>query len=260
MIPQFYITEWRAQAPWRDQDQIEQDLIISRALLDIFSDDYLKEHLAFRGGTALFKLHLVPASRYSEDLDFVQVKGVAIGETINRLRKVLDPWLGSPKRNTKDRNIQLMYRFRSENDTPLRLKVEINSREHFTVLGHEKVPFEVKNQWITGTADITSFKIEELLGTKMRALYQRKKGRDLFDLWLGLTKGNANASKILKCYQVYMSHGKHKVTSKDFILNMDSKIKMSTFLLDTDPILREDLAYNPQVAYEVVKRELLEKL
>jgi hypothetical protein len=79
MIPRDYITEWRAQAPWVDNAQVEQDLVICRALVAIFSHPVLKEALAFRGGTALYKLYLKPAARYSEDIDFVQIRAEPAG-------------------------------------------------------------------------------------------------------------------------------------------------------------------------------------
>ena len=66
MIPRRYIEEWKAYAPWPDNAQVEQDLIIERALVEIFSDDLLRENLAFRGGTAFHKLYLKPQARYSE--------------------------------------------------------------------------------------------------------------------------------------------------------------------------------------------------
>jgi predicted nucleotidyltransferase component of viral defense system len=72
VIPRDFITEWRAEAPWVQDFQVEQDLVISRALVEIFSHPLLREALAFRGGTALYKLHLKPAARYSEDIDLVQ--------------------------------------------------------------------------------------------------------------------------------------------------------------------------------------------
>ena len=37
MIPRDYITEWRAHAPWVQDIQVEQDLVISRALIELFS-------------------------------------------------------------------------------------------------------------------------------------------------------------------------------------------------------------------------------
>ena len=45
---------------------VEQDLVICRALVSIFSDEFLRANLAFRGGTALHKLYLSPQPRYSE--------------------------------------------------------------------------------------------------------------------------------------------------------------------------------------------------
>ena len=97
MIPHDYITEWRAEAPWVQDFQVEQDLIITKALVDIFSHPLLNESLAFRGGTALYKLHLRPAARYSEDIDLVQIKAEPAGPMMKALREVLDPWLGAPR-------------------------------------------------------------------------------------------------------------------------------------------------------------------
>jgi hypothetical protein len=57
----------------------------------------------------------------------------------------------------------------------IRLKIEINCYEHFTELGYVKVPFSVENSWFTGKCDVTTYPLNELLGTKLRALYQRKK-------------------------------------------------------------------------------------
>lgn len=68
MIPRDYISAWRSEAPWVQDFQVEQDLVISRALVAIFSHPILRNALAFRGGTALYKLHLRPAARYSEDI------------------------------------------------------------------------------------------------------------------------------------------------------------------------------------------------
>ena len=66
MIPEMNIIAWSKSAPWADIRQIEQDLIISRALIDLFRDPVLARELRFRGGTALRKLHLPAPMRYSE--------------------------------------------------------------------------------------------------------------------------------------------------------------------------------------------------
>jgi predicted nucleotidyltransferase component of viral defense system len=83
MIPQSSIIEWSNYVPWQTNEQVEQDLVICRALVEIFKDDFLAGHLAFRGGTALHKLFLHPQLRDSEDLDFVQIKAEAMGEVLD---------------------------------------------------------------------------------------------------------------------------------------------------------------------------------
>lgn len=97
MIPHDYITEWRAQAPWIQDFQVEQDLVICRALVAIFAHPLLGESLAFRGGTALYKLYLKPPARYSEDIDLVQINAGPADPVMEALRETLDPWLGKPQ-------------------------------------------------------------------------------------------------------------------------------------------------------------------
>ena len=93
MIPQAFITEWQQFAPWSSEAQVEQDLVLSRAIIEIFSHPLLASALAFRGGTALHKLFVQPAARYSEDIDLVQVKAEPIGATVDAIREALS-WLG----------------------------------------------------------------------------------------------------------------------------------------------------------------------
>lgn len=90
MINRASIIQWSKQVPWNDNAQIEQDLIISRALVAIFSDEFLSSQLAFRGGTALHKLYLSPQPRYSEDIDLVQINPGPIKPIMFRLGEVLD--------------------------------------------------------------------------------------------------------------------------------------------------------------------------
>lgn len=194
MIAKPFITEWKQHAPWTDESHVEQDLVISRALVEIFTNPTLAKKVAFRGGTALYKLFLRPPARYSEDIDLVQITSEPIGPVLDAIRSCLDPWLGKPKRSRSEGGVTMLYSYQSEGVPParMRLKVEINSREHFSVYGLEQRPFGVSSRWFSGEASIQTYSLDELLGTKLRALYQRRKGRDLFDMWLGLTLGKAN--------------------------------------------------------------------
>lgn len=90
MIPQYSIQEWYEQVPWNTDTMVEQDLVICRALVSIFGDEFLASQLAFRGGTALHKLYLQPQPRYSEDIDLVQIAPGPIKPIMYRLGEVLD--------------------------------------------------------------------------------------------------------------------------------------------------------------------------
>ena len=262
MIPQPAIRQWQEFFPWQKDYQIEQDLVICRAVCALFNDEYLAGHLAFRGGTMLHKFYLHPQPRYSEDIDLVQIKAEPITETIDRIREVL-AFLGSPKIKQNAHNNTLIFRFQSEIPPiiPLRLKVEINTREHFHVLGLRQHDFSVNSQWFTGSCKATTYHLEELLGTKLRALYQRRKGRDLFDLWRALSTQSLDAEKIIRCYREYMGFVVGNPPSrKEYLLNMEQKIKDTEFLGDIEMLLRPDEKYNPVEAWELVRSQLIEKL
>ncbi|MEE4271893.1 MAG: nucleotidyl transferase AbiEii/AbiGii toxin family protein [Thermoanaerobaculales bacterium] len=262
MIPKDFITEWREEAPWATDEQVEQDLVISRAVAEIFRVQHLAGRLACRGGTAIFKLYLRPAARYSEDIDLVQTTAEPIGETFDALKAVLDPWLGEPRRVLKQGRVNLVYRYTSEG-TPARimkLKIEINSREHFTELGHISVPFEVASRWWSDSAKVTTFELDELLATKLRALYQRKKGRDLFDLWYALHRGAADPTRVIGCLQRYMLESGFGISRAVFEENLVKKLWDPVFRADMTPLLRAGIEWDIDRAGEAVQKALLARL
>ncbi|MGO9375211.1 MAG: nucleotidyl transferase AbiEii/AbiGii toxin family protein [Syntrophobacteraceae bacterium] len=245
--------------PWTQDVQVEQDLIISRALIEIFSRQILVDNLAFRGGTALYKLYLEPV-RYSEDIDLVQTQAGAIGPILDALHGTLDLWLGKPNRKQSEGRVTMAYRIRAEDGSSLKLKVEINSREHFNVFGLVKRPMEVKSRWFTGSATIQTFHLDELLGTKMRALYQRKKGRDLFDLWIAGKETEVNPERVVSSFRQYMEHEGHKVSRAEYEENLIKKLKNPLFAKDISPLLIADSDWNFQEAADFVMHELVARL
>ena len=196
MIPKSDIARWRLEAPWNSYEQVEQDLLISRVLVELFQDDFISENLAFRGGTALHKLYLNPAPRYSEDIDLVQIKPAGIGDIMKRIRSLITFFGEDRKTQIGGHGAKIWYSCQSEFDNfPIKIKLEINGKEYFNVLGLKKFSFDVKNNWFSGSAEILTYHLSELLGSKLRALYQRKKGRDLFDLFFASKKRNFTLTK-----------------------------------------------------------------
>lgn len=118
----------------------------------------------------------------------------------------------------------------------------------------------MQSEWHTAQVLIPSYELAGLLGTKLRALYQRRKGRDLFDMWFALTQSNVDASKILEAWNFYMKQEDNSVTQKEFLENMEKKILDQDFLGDMEGLLRPGISYKITEAYEFVKKELLEKI
>jgi predicted nucleotidyltransferase component of viral defense system len=262
VIPKADIVAWRQFAPWVTDAQVEQDLIISRALVAIFQNSYLAKRLAFRGGTALHKLYFNTPRRYSEDIDLVQITPAPIGQIMDTLQQLLNGFLGAPRRKQKEESVTLTYRMESEGPpvVQLRLKVEINTREHFAVDGYQKQTFFVQSRWFQGGCEITTYALEELLATKLRALYQRRKGRDLYDLWLGIAEGKAEVDKIIKIFKHYMESEGQTVDSMRYEKNLQEKMKHQGFLSDLNPLLPADATYDVQEAHHFVKTEIIDIL
>jgi len=262
VIPRDFITESRAEAPWVQDFQVEQDLVISRALIAIFSHPLLREALAFRGGTALYKLHLKPAARYSEDIDLVQTRPEPAGRMMEALRGVLDPWLGAPVWKQTAGRVTFVYRFSSEETPPLplRLKVEINSREHFAVYGLTQVPFAVSSRWFEGQCEICSYELDELLGTKLRAFYQRKQGPGPVRPRDRPGEAGGRARPYRRGVFGILKRGGHKVTRAQFEKNMAEKLLDPAFTADIGPLLAAGFAWDIGTAAPVVSSRLIELL
>ena len=262
MITKQAIIEWQENAPWMDMRQVEQDLIISRALTAIYSDAYLASRLAFRGGTALHRLYLLPPARYSEDIDLVQTIAEPIGMALDALREVLS-FLGKPVVNQKKHNNTLVFRSMSTYppETPLKLKIEINCSEHFNVYGLVKIPYKMNSTWYSGRCDLMTYQLDELIGTKIRALYQRRKGRDLFDLYKATLLPSLNPDNTVECYKKYMAFSNmHIPSGREYLTNLEEKMGNRLFVSDTDGILRPGVEFIPTLAFEAIKSTFIDRM
>ena len=263
MISRPHIAKWQEYAPWKEFAQVEQDLIISRVLVEIFNDEFLMENLAFRGGTALHKLYLSPAPRYSEDIDLVQIKPGPIKPIMQRIGEVISFFEEERTTQVRGHGAKALYRFTSEyEEIRMRLKLEINCKEHFNVLYWVDFPFEIESEWFSSKANIKTYNINELLGTKLRALYQRSKGRDLFDLDYSRRNMNLNYEQIINCFKEYTSFatGKRPPSKKEFLLNIEEKENRPEFTGDIEGLLRPEITYNQSEAFNWLKVELINRI
>jgi predicted nucleotidyltransferase component of viral defense system len=246
MIPALNITAWAQTTPWAEPRQVEQDLIIARALVELFNDPFLRQELRFRGGTALNKIYFPTPLRYSEDIDLVWTKPGPIKPILDRVHEILDPWMGEPEFVRSPVAPKLKYSVEAEDKTstvPIRLKVEINTREHEAFDGAHVLPLQVANPWFSGSADIPTFSNEELLATKLRALLQRNKGRDLIDLShaLAIFK-ELDAEKTVALLGRYLALTDLSISRAQAEQRMFAKLENTNFLADVRPLLAADEA------------------
>jgi predicted nucleotidyltransferase component of viral defense system len=241
MIPMMNIVAWSRVVPWVDMRQVEQDLIISRAIVDIFSDPFLREQLRFRGGTALNKLHFPAPTRFSEDIDLVRTTSGPVGPVLARVREVLEPWLGHAEFIRSPVAPKLRFRTPAEDtntSSEIRLKVEINTREIDAYDPPCEVEIRVDNPWFSGDAAACTFSREEMLATKLRALLQRNKGRDLYDLAHALAVFDGlNSRRVVACLELYLQKTGLRISRAEAEERMFAKLRKPGLLTDLRPLL-----------------------
>jgi len=251
------ITAWGVTHPWATADQIEQDLLLSRAICEIANHPYLSAELLFRGGTALHKLHLPQPARYSEDLDYVRTTAGGIA-TLTRTLCDLGQDLSFQTSSRITEHPKVYWRTTSQADNPLRIKIEINTHERTPALPTIRVPFNLATPWWSGNSDVPTFQLAELIATKMRALYQRSKGRDLFDIWLALTQTDLSPEQVLAAFETYRPRGYSSIFA---VNNLDAKLADPDFRHDLDQLIAQSVTpYDPDDAGTLVKLLLLESV
>ena len=267
----------QAVVPWAAQYQVEQDLLLCRAMVALFDDTFLSSQVAMRGGTLLHKVHLAPASRYSEDIDLVVV-GTRPEEHIRRaVRRVLAEVFGAPKasawgtlklalRNAvqPSRVLRMTYSLPSiiEPGRMLDIVIEANVTERKPHRSVVEIPFGFPFRGKSVQTRIKGYDIHEMLGTKMRAMFQRKRGRDLFDLYWALTKSTSpvDPSGIIESFQHYMKQERTTAGRAEFVGIFEAHLKDRGFCSDMEPLLRSGITYDPQSAGSFVKANLLSLL
>lgn len=267
----------QAAVPWPSQRQVEQDLLLCLAMTALFRDQFLRSQVAMRGGTLLHKVHLAPAARYSEDLDLVVYGDRPEEHIVRAIRRVLQPVLGQPAASIRDtiqlairnavrpsRVLRLTYSVPSlsEPGTTLGIVVEANATERTSHRAIVQMPFEYLFRDAPVKSVLNGYDLHEMLGTKMRALFQRKRGRDLFDLHWALTKANppVDPAAVVESFLHYLKQEGGDGARAEFAGILDSHLADRGFCTDMDPLLRVGEVYDPHLAGKLVRVKLLSLL
>ena len=257
MIPYDIITAHAVSHPWPTREQIEQDLLLDQAICEIYQDEFLGAELVFRGGTALHKLFFPEPFRYSEDMDFVRTTSGGIGAILDRIVAIGNR-LGYTTRTNIAKYPKIYWKGTSQTGLGLKIKLEINTYERFLAMPVLNKEFSVKSGWYTKTAQVKTFQPEEIAATKIRALYQRAKGRDLFDLWLMLTLLDIDSDKVCNAFETYRPDN---YSSKNAIENLQKKLTAESFRTDMDNLVTSAIPdYQIDEAAKLVVSKILARL
>ncbi|MBN1938357.1 MAG: nucleotidyl transferase AbiEii/AbiGii toxin family protein [Candidatus Aminicenantes bacterium] len=160
---------------------VEKDYVLGWLLYGLAQE----RDLVFKGGTALSKVYFPRIWRLSEDLDFSLVNG-----ELKTLLEGIVSVLGDVKKKS---GLDFILKSSHINPDYLQLKVQYKG-----VLDRNWIKVDVTMDDVVDTpvmkaipreySDYVAFKVrteslEEILASKLRAVIERKKCRDYFDLW-----------------------------------------------------------------------------
>jgi predicted nucleotidyltransferase component of viral defense system len=232
------------------------DYRLTQALNAIYDDAFLSAQLRLKGGTALNKLFFPAANRLSVDLDF-NVIGTKVqvlaerGEIADRVRALL---------SEQDAGYALAHDYRYEQSTiqaaftPLsggprqHMKLELSFIERVPILGEETRALVLPGG---ETAAVKTYRLEELTATKLRALYGRRKGRDIYDLWqIGAHELDERATRKLMLYYFY--HARMVFHYPTFRANVEEKLNRRGFADDVRGLIRVGHKFDWAIASQAV--------
>lgn len=236
-----------------------------------------------RGGTVLHKLHTAPAARYSEDVDLVAVGDRPSGHINRALRRVLGPIMGGPPATNVVAQLQLAvrnlakpsriirleweYAPTAEPQMSMKLKVEVNVTERVSYYPLVSAPFTPPLPEGARAVHVVTYDVNEMLGTKMRALLQRDSGRDLFDLAHAWARCGApghpypiDPERVVEAFLHYMSEEGTVVDRDRYTRNLARKLTLARFRADLTDVLATGVIYDVDAAADIVRHHFLSYL
>ncbi|HUI61803.1 MAG TPA: nucleotidyl transferase AbiEii/AbiGii toxin family protein [Steroidobacteraceae bacterium] len=164
------------------------------------------------------------------------------------------------------RILRCIYKIPSVSETgrELTLEVETNVTERLPKRELQRLPFEVEFRGQRLQSALVSYNINEMLATKMRALFQRRRGRDLFDLYWALTAEAVepvDVADVMDAFQHYMRSEDTRVPRTEFIAHLRTCLAdKAGFCTDMIPLLRRGVKYDPAEAGLYLEAHVLSRL
>jgi len=203
---------------------IEKDYALSWVLWGLYRSASLRESLVFKGGTCLRKCY-VEDYRFSEDLDFTAVAEVdedaclaelrlaceEIAQTTNLDFDVARLSLRAVENAGGETNLQgLLFYTGPRQSSHARIKLDISLNERLVAMAEERRLLHVYDDAAEVATAVPCYSLNEIFAEKMRALLQRNRARDLYDVWW-LLANRANQLNARTAIDLF----REKASSKD---------------------------------------------
>ena len=168
---------------------VEKDFVISVILLLISELPEFSKYsrkMAFRGGTCIKKVYFPDETRFSEDLDFTSLTIDESNSFLEEVKHLIGRNLGI----TTFERTEIEYQNERGLDFTLYYTSLLQQRNHIAFNLSTATPVEEPKKmkvevspYFKGSPKVPTMSLNEIVAEKMRALLQRKKPRDVFDIW-----------------------------------------------------------------------------
>ena len=245
---------------WADEQSLpdllfaELDYRLVKTLQALYSDDFLSKRLCMKGGTAINKLYLAETSRLSVDLDFNHLGSKEEVLKEKHVVRELIMELLNKQDNSYDVHYERAYgltrikaRYKTVGGPVQNFKIEISHVERFPIIS----PVKKKIKTPDGLADIVTYTLEELTATKLRALLERFKGRDIYDLFF-ISQLKPDPKIIRKMFLYYFYRSRKVFNPKVHYENIIKRYESVNYTDDVTDFIKPTVTFDLKIAAKKV--------
>lgn len=237
MIPQEALSHWDDVVPWDDNRLVEQDLALTRLILDIANHPILLNKLSLKGGTCLHKLWLPEPWRYSEDLDYNRIVASNPLEIINSLKEIaFDTGFKDTifKQNKLFMHLWLIDAL--DDGQEFRVKIDIQREIKSDSSAYQYRQFAIDNPWCSKQASVRSNTAEDIVASKVLALFQRSRPRDLFDMWAAIKAGIVTYVDVASRFASYRPDNPERWNTSKAARSLMAKLSDPSYIVELERI------------------------
>ena len=162
-----------------------------------YAQNWLLKHLAsiemaLKGGTGIRKAY-IKNYRFSDDLDFTMLKKMGSFELNNLIRTAVlgakeESGINFDEKVSIEENINgfvatVYFRILRSAGNPIKIKLDMTAPEKEEVLLPLKARVIIHPYPDDFHARIQAYSLEEMMAEKIRAIFERTRPRDLYDVW-----------------------------------------------------------------------------